>query len=615
MSWVYTIVFIGMMYTNAVENRQLVQTPAGPEIPVAVATPTPAFTETERLEKTFPLTPNGRVCVSNINGSIKMIASDRNEVRLIAVKRAETREQLADVDIKIDARPEYVSVESDYGDDRTWKADKDRKWKNTDKVIVEYELTVPRGAVLDEIETVNGSVWLADFTNVSKVSTVNGMVKATNLKGTAELSTVNGELFADFDKLSAASKIDLETVNGRVNLFIPSDSSATVKAESLNGIISNDFGLPNRKGKYVGNALHGRIGGGEVAINLESVNGPLNVKRRNDGRSLSPATNLLPAGDEDDDGNENSELSKAEQIRMNREIDRNINEAQRRVMVDTQRELDKIKVQVPKIKEETLKDIDKSIDTKELKDSIKMGLETRRTAMAGMRDAFFLAGIPRVETKTNTVPVKGTPKVTIDAKTCSVHVRGWDRSEVKYSVLKLRGGSAAAPAVNENRNDSSLTIKVSETSSLEDGYTFDNLPSTRIEVFVPRKSNLKIISDEEIRLDGVSGELEIIGGGASVDVRDSDGHLRLKNVDGRARVIGFDGEINAQTDSGELYLEGSISKLTANAGSGTVVVTLPADANADVSSSVEPETDGFTLSERGSKSWRLGTGGAAFSFN
>src|SRR4029078_2547081 len=180
------------------------------------------------------------VCVSNINGSIKMIASDRSEVRLIAVKRAETREQLADVDIKIDARPEYISVESDYGDDRTWKADKDRKWKNTDKVVVEYELTVPRGAVLDEIETVNGSVWLADFTNVSKVSTVNGMVKATSLKGTAELSTVNGELFADFDKLNAASKIDLETVNGRVNLFIPSDSSATVKAESLNGIISND---------------------------------------------------------------------------------------------------------------------------------------------------------------------------------------------------------------------------------------------------------------------------------------------------------------------------------------------------------------------------------------
>jgi DUF4097 and DUF4098 domain-containing protein YvlB len=605
-----------MMYTNAVEHRQIVQTVPVVDTPVPVTTPTPALAETERLEKTFPLTANGRICLSNINGSIKMIASDRNEVRIIAVKRAETREQLNDVEIRIDARPDYVSIESDYGDDRTWKGDKDQKWKNTDRVVVEYELTVPRGAVLNEIETVNGSVWLADFTNVSKVSTVNGMVKATNLKGTAELSTVNGELFADFDRLLPASKINLETVNGRVNLLIPSDSSATVKAESLNGAINNDFGLPNRRGKYVGNALHGRLGGGEVAINLESVNGPLNVKRRNDGRTLSPATNLLPAGDEDDDdGNVEAALSPAEKAKLDREIDRNIREAQRKAIADTQRELDRIKVQVPKIKEETLKDVDRSIDTKELKESIKLGLETKRTTMPGIRDAFFLANVPRVETKTNNVVIKGVPKVTVDAKACSVHIRGWDNPEIKYSVTKLRGGSAAPPSVTENKNDGSLTIRVSDASSSEEGNTFDNLPFTRIEVFVPRKSNLKIMSDEEIRIDGVSGELEIAGGDASVDVRNSGGKLRLKNVDGRARVIGFDGEVNAQTDSGQLYLEGSISKLTANAGSGTVIVTLPADVNADVSSSVEPETEGFTLSERGSNSWRLGNGGANYSFS
>lgn len=616
MSWVYTIVFIGMMYTNAVENRQINQPVPRIDTPVAVTTPTPALAETERLEKTFPLTATGRVCLSNINGSIKMIASDRNEVRIIAIKRAETREQLNDVEIKIEARPDYVSIESDYGDDRTWKGDKDQRWKNSEKVVVEYELTVPRGAVLNAIETVNGSVWLADFTNVSKVSTVNGMVKATNLKGTAEISTVNGELFADFDRLVPTSKINLETVNGRVNLLIPSDSSATVKAESLNGMINNDFGLPNRKGKYVGNALHGRLGGGDVSINLESVNGPLNVKRRNDGRTLSPATNLLPAGDEDDDdGNDDAALSPAEKERVSREIDRNIREAQRKVMADTQRELDRIKIQVPKIKEETLKDIDRSIDSKELKESIKFGLETKRTAKAGVRDAFFLANVPHVESKTNTVPMKGTPRITVDARMCSVHVRGWDSAEVKYSVTKLKGGSAASPSVTENKNDNSLTIRVSDASSSEDGYTFDNVPSTRVEVFVPRKSNLKIISDEEIRLDGISGELEIIGGDASVDIRNSDGKLRLKNVDGRARVIGFDGEINAQTDSGAVYLEGSISKLTANAGSGTVVVTLPSDVNADVNSSVEPETDGFTLSERGSNSWRIGNGGTNFSFN
>ena len=75
----------------------------------------------------------------------------------------------------------------------------------------------------------------------------------------------------------------------------------TVKADSLNGNITNDFGLPVNKGKYVGRNLYGRLGGGDVQIKLSSVNGGLAIGRRNDGRSLSPATNLLPEKGKDDD--------------------------------------------------------------------------------------------------------------------------------------------------------------------------------------------------------------------------------------------------------------------------------------------------------------------------
>ena len=81
------------------------------------------------------------------------------------------------------------------------------------------------------------------------------------------------------------------------------------------------------------------------------------------------------------------------------------------------------------------------------------------------------------------------------------------------------------------------------------------------------------------------------------------------------RVIGFSGEITAQTGDGEVYIEGTISKLNARAGAGTVFVTLPADASVDVNSTNEPETEGFTLSGRDSKNWRLGNGGANISFD
>jgi DUF4097 and DUF4098 domain-containing protein YvlB len=62
-----------------------------------------------------------------------------------------------------------------------------------------------------------------------KVSAVNGSVSANNIRGTAKLSTVNGEVRADFDRLETGSKISLETVNGKVNLLLPSDANATLK--------------------------------------------------------------------------------------------------------------------------------------------------------------------------------------------------------------------------------------------------------------------------------------------------------------------------------------------------------------------------------------------------
>ena len=143
----------------------------------------------------------------------------------------------------------------------------------------------------------------------------------------------------------------------------------------------------------------------------------------------------------------------------------------------------------------------------------------------------------------------------------------------------------------------------------------NNIKSVRIEVFVPRKSNLKIVSDGEIRLDGVSGELEVTGGDEPVNVRDSGGSLNITNSDGRVRVIGFDGDVTARTQDGDVYLEGKFSKIAAKGESGSFIVTLPADANVDINSNTEVRTDGFKLTDRGSNKWRLGSGGSNYVFN
>ena len=126
-------------------------------------------------------------------------------------------------------------------------------------MTVTFKLTVPRTAVLNEIETVNGSIILSNLTSNCKVSTVNGEVSARNLRGNTNLSTVNGIVDADFEKLDPNVRINLETVNGKVLLVIPSDADATLKADTVNGSITNEFGLPVRKGRYVGRDLYGKV--------------------------------------------------------------------------------------------------------------------------------------------------------------------------------------------------------------------------------------------------------------------------------------------------------------------------------------------------------------------
>lgn len=613
MSWLYSIVFAGLLLSSGNDS---VSTADSNQANVNAAVEVVQSDETEKFEQSYPLNANGRVSVSNINGSIVVDAWDRNEVKLEAIKIADSKETLADVEIKVDARPEAFSVEANYDN---WKNKGREDWKHGRKIEVQFRLSVPRGAELNEIETVNGSVTVADFVNYTKISAVNGFVKATNLRGTASLSTVNGEVTADFDRLESGSKISLETVNGTVNLVIPSDSSATVKADSVNGNITNDFGLPVRKGKYVGRDLYGRIGGGDVQIRLNSVNGGLAIGRKQDGKSTSPATNLLPQKGADDDEDWDDDTSKVvDTHKLNKEISKAVKESQKEVAIalkEAQKEIARIKPVIA-IDAEAIAKAASAIDAAEIEAEVREAMEAQKEALSKIADANFVRVVPRIERKSQAFPVKGIPKVTIDAKGCAVKISGWDKQEVQYSISQFQGRRDRIPVdVKEDHTDKSVNLRViNNNADARNGNFYRDPNRVRIEVFVPKKANLKIITNGEIRLENVSGEIDLTGEDEAINVRDADGKLRVASKEGTVRVIGFTGELESVAGDGDVYLEGDFSKLSAKATDATITVTLPEDANASFSSNTEVETDGLTLSRDKNAIWRLGTGGPKYDF-
>lgn len=258
---------------------------------------------TEEFHQTYTLAPNGRVELDNLNGAVHISTWDQNEVKVDAVKYADSKERLEEARIEVDSGKDSISIRTKYpGHDHTFN------WgSHNNPAEVEYTLTVPQNARLDEIKLINGSLDVSGTKGEVHASCINGRLEAHNLSGRADLSTINGHLVARFDELPGSS-VELKSVNGSLELTIPSDSKAEIEASTVSGGIDNDFGLHVSNHRFVGHDLRGELGSGGARIKLENVNGRIEIRRASDGRTLSPVKDLRRRDHDSDDEDDDSDI-------------------------------------------------------------------------------------------------------------------------------------------------------------------------------------------------------------------------------------------------------------------------------------------------------------------
>src|SRR5215471_7920176 len=250
----------------------------------------------EEIHQTYPIAADGRISLNNINGSVHISVWDRSEVKLDAVKSAGSKERLDEMTVKIDSTTGDLIVKTTYARrDNNWTNEDRRNYDNPGSV--EFTLTVPRTANINKIELINGDLDIEGIAGEVRASSINGRVVAKALTGRVKLSTINGRLEATFDRVDPANGISLNSVNGSVAVVLPSDAEGELKASTVHGGITNEIGLPVKKGKHVGQSLAGLLGRGGSRIDLSNVNGSINVQRANDGRRPSTVTNTLPPDD------------------------------------------------------------------------------------------------------------------------------------------------------------------------------------------------------------------------------------------------------------------------------------------------------------------------------
>lgn len=540
----------------------------------------------EEFHQTYQLEAQGRVQLENINGSVRVTGWDRPEVKVDAVKWAYTRERLDEAQIIVEPGANNIRIYTKYPE-RNQNFTSDPQGRLNNPATVEYTIFVPRTARIDGIELINGNLGLEGLTNDVRASSINGNVTARGLMGEAKLSTINGNLEATFNNLDAAKSIALTSVNGNVNITIPSDASANLRASNVHGGIKNDFGLPVRKGEYVGYDLAGQLGQGATRIKLANVNGQINIRRAEDGRAVSAATNLLTIVEP----NAKNKVDKAE-------------------MKEAMREARAAQMEVERA----------------TRDAARAARDVQREVERATREAVNANGaIAATGVNTNwtterdskSFNVTGTPRVTVETFDGAVTVRAWDRPEVSYTALKRAPDAENMQGIRISAEQRGDEIVIRAEFDKATAARLGNVQAdAAIALFVPRRANLRVTSkDGRLSIEGVSGQLSALTADGPVDVRDSKGNLSVQTGDGRIRISNFDGTAQALTGDGGITLDGRFTRLTATTGDGGISLSLPADANATIETDAEAVmNDGVAASEDNDETkrvrrWRVGSGG------
>lgn len=236
----------------------------------------PAFTEElrEEFHQTYPLAADGSFGLANINGDVRIVGWDRNEVKIDAVKTASSNERLDELKIEVEATPNKVYVRTKYPETQG----RSKEGRN-ERTAVEYTVSIPKSAKVDKVELVNGNLTVESVNGDMNAATVNGRITASKPGGNVEFSTVNGRIEATLGKAEPSKSVELKTVNGEIGLALPADSAARVKAITVHGNITNDFGLTVVKGRFLGSSLEGQIGSDGANVRIKTVNGGISISK------------------------------------------------------------------------------------------------------------------------------------------------------------------------------------------------------------------------------------------------------------------------------------------------------------------------------------------------
>jgi len=217
--------------------------------------------------------------IKGINGRIQATPTSGREIELVALKRGRRQDpKLVEIEFAEHAGglticALYPSVGAAKNECKPGSAG--RMHTRNNDVQVEFLLKLPAGLSF-VARTVNGGIEASGIAGNVEAYTVNGSVRLEAL-GSARAETVNGSIRATLGKAEWKDALAFKTVNGSVRVSLPAAANASLRVETVNGGIDNEFSLSDMR--KTRRSLSGTIGNGGRQLSISTVNGSVALRR------------------------------------------------------------------------------------------------------------------------------------------------------------------------------------------------------------------------------------------------------------------------------------------------------------------------------------------------
>jgi hypothetical protein len=279
-----------------------------------LATRTMAQADTKE-QLTVPLSEPGKPYKLNVgltNGSIKIVGYEGKDIMIDAEtsdgKRKDKDKEKSSVNVNTNITLSLATKDKDGnpgmrrlvgaggGMDLSAEEKNNRVTIHSDswKRSVNLTIKVPQSGATLKISTVNnGDIEISNVSGEMEVENVNGNVHLTNISGSVVANTINGNMIAVFKSVDPKAPMAFTTLNGKVDVTLPTDAKAGLKMKSDRGEIYSDFDVEvdktapkvnrtNEKGMYrlnIEDWVLGKINGGGPEMLMKNMNGNIYVRK------------------------------------------------------------------------------------------------------------------------------------------------------------------------------------------------------------------------------------------------------------------------------------------------------------------------------------------------